>query len=157
VLAIINIPPSIKIFKEKPNMMRTHRIFISHAWQYGDAYDRLVVLLNKARYFSYINYSAPEDRPLDLPSTVTKAKIEKALDNKIKPVHIVLVISGMYYNHRDWIQYEVDTAAEYGKPIIAVEPWGSERFPSQLEPYVLERVKWNTDSIVDAVRRHSLA
>ena len=41
-----------------------YRIFISHAWKYGDDYNRLVNLLDQARYFSYYNYSAPKEKPL---------------------------------------------------------------------------------------------
>ena len=40
--------------------LNDYRIFISHAWRYGDDYERLIKLLNEARYFSYYNYSAPK-------------------------------------------------------------------------------------------------
>lgn len=40
-----------------------YRIFISHAWKYGDDYIRLVNLLDAAPYFHYFNYSAPEQKP----------------------------------------------------------------------------------------------
>ena len=38
-----------------------YRLFISHAWKYGDDYDRLVRFLDNANYFSYRNYSAPRE------------------------------------------------------------------------------------------------
>lgn len=41
-----------------------YRLFISHAWKYGDDYDRLVRFLDNANYFSYRNYSAPREKPL---------------------------------------------------------------------------------------------
>ena len=44
-----------------PNLY-DYRIFISHAWKYGSAYDSLVTLLNNAPYFSYYNYSAPKEK-----------------------------------------------------------------------------------------------
>lgn len=49
-----------------PNL-KTYDLFISHAWKYGDDYDRLVALLDSALYFSYRNYSAPKDKPIAAP------------------------------------------------------------------------------------------
>lgn len=45
-----------------------YRIFISHAWKYGDEYSRIVSMLDNAPYFSYYNYSAPQEKPLQLSS-----------------------------------------------------------------------------------------
>lgn len=45
-----------------------YRIFISHAWRYGDEYNRLVSLLNSSPWFSYYNYSAPKEKPLHFPA-----------------------------------------------------------------------------------------
>ena len=50
-----------------PNLY-DYRIFISHAWKYGEEYMRLVQLLDQAPYFHYYNYSAPKERPLELTS-----------------------------------------------------------------------------------------
>ena len=41
-----------------------YRLFISHAWKYGENYIRLVNLLNEARNFSYYNYSAPSEKTI---------------------------------------------------------------------------------------------
>ena len=35
----------------------TYNLFISHSWTYGDAYDKLVSMLNRAPNFTYKNYS----------------------------------------------------------------------------------------------------
>lgn len=42
----------------------TYNLFISHSWTYGDAYDRLVDMLNAKPYFSYKNYSVPKYDPI---------------------------------------------------------------------------------------------
>jgi len=53
-----------------------YRIFISHAWKYGDEYSRIVSMLDNAPYFSYYNYSAPQEKPLQLSSAcATDAEI----------------------------------------------------------------------------------
>ena len=58
-----------------------YRIFISHAWKYGDEYSRIVSMLDNAPYFSYYNYSAPQEKPLQLSSAcATDAEILHEID-----------------------------------------------------------------------------
>lgn len=131
-----------------------YRLFISHAWKYGDSYTRLVNLLDDAKYFSYYNYSAPREKPLFPAGTpYTNADIANAITNKIRPSQVTLVISGMYAAYREWIQYEIDESVRMGKPIIAIRPWGNTLMPSCVTNIADEIVGWNTDSIVSAIRR----
>ncbi len=139
-----------------PNL-RTYSIFISHAWRYSDDYNRLVKLLNEAPLFRWRNYSDPKHDPVIDPDTdVGRRKIKEKLDDQIRPVHCVIVISGMYVAHSYWIQTEIDIANRYQKPIIGVRPWGQERIPQAVQDVADEMVGWNTDSIVSAVRKHAL-
>lgn len=140
-------------------IIRTFNIFISHAWKYGDSYDRLVALLDNASYFSYKNFSAPEDNPLtntDGTLVTNKSQITSAIENKIKLVHCVVVISGMYYNNKEWMEKEIEIAQKYDKPIIAVKPWGNTKMPTDVQDVADTTVGWNTDSIVDAIKTYSL-
>ncbi|MDY3661768.1 MAG: TIR domain-containing protein [Ruminococcus bovis] len=140
-------------------IIRTYNIFISHAWQYGDSYDRLVALLDNASCFSYKNFSAPEDNPLtntDGTPVTNKSQITSAIENKIKLVHCVVVISGMYYNNKEWMEKEIEIAQKYDKPIIAVKPWGNTKMPTEVQDVADTTVNWNTDSIVDAIKTYSL-
>lgn len=139
--------------------LKTYHLFISHAWAYEESYERLVNLLNQAPYFSYKNYSAPEDRPLhtlNYDPVRTKSQIMSAIDRKIAPVHCVLVLSGMYTNHSEWMQYELDTAVWMEKPIIGIRPFGNVRVPSAVSSVADIMVSWNTSSIVSAIRDLSL-
>lgn len=139
--------------------LKTYDLFISHAWKYGDDYDRLINLLDKANNFCYRNYSAPKDNPLkNLNGTdvVNKAQITSAIGRKIAPVNAVLVISGLYYNYREWMQKEIDIAIEKSKPIIAIKPWGNSKIPSAVSGVADDIVSWNTSSIVEAIRKYSL-
>lgn len=139
--------------------LRPYHIFISHAWKYGADYDRLVRLLDGAINFSYCNYSAPKDRPLqnlDSTSVGTVIEIEAAIDRKIRPASCVLVISGMYYNNRHWMQYELDVAKSMRKPIIAIKPYGNSIMPQEIQRYADRVVNWSTDSIVSAIRMYSI-
>ncbi len=140
-----------------PNLFKYH-IFISHAWKYGEEYEKLKKMLDDAPYFSYYNYSAPEDKPLhnlDTTDVSKKSEIESAIDRKITVCSCVLVISGMYYNHRKWMQYEVDTARRMKKPIIAIRPRGADVMPMEISSVATETVGWTTGSIVDAIRRNT--
>jgi hypothetical protein len=137
--------------------LKTYDLFISHAWKYGEDYDKIVEFLNKAPYFAYRNYSAPKDRPLISPlSLVTKKTLQDAIDRKIKPVNAVLILSGMYAAHREWMQFEIETAIKYKKPIIAIIPRGQQRIPKEVLSASITSVGWSTQSIIDAIRLHSI-
>lgn len=140
-------------------LLKTYDLFISHAWRYGDEYNRLTNMLDSATNFCYRNYSAPEYKPLvNLDSTDVQSKrdIEEAIKRKIKPVNAVLIISGMYYNYREWMQYELNVAKEYNKPIIAVKPYRSLFTPKEIIDNCNTLVGWNTNSIVQAIRDYSI-
>jgi hypothetical protein len=133
--------------------LRLYDLFISHAWTYNAEYYSLVNKLDEHPNFKWRNYSVPEHDPLAARSTRSLAE---ALDRQVRPVHCVLIISGMYVSHRDWIQQEIDMACNYGKPIVGILPWGSQRVPSAVARAAKEIVGWRIDSIVSAIRTHAL-
>ena len=104
--------------------LKTYRLFISHAWQYHSDYYRLVEMLKEANYFVWYNYSVPRHDPKDVNN---KKALAEALQNQMRPTNCVLIVSGMYAAYREWIQYEIDLAAHWGKPVIGIRPRGSER------------------------------
>lgn len=133
--------------------LSNYRIFISHAWKYGEEYDRLVALLDSTSNFSYYNYSAPKEKPLALSSShVSKAELKEAITAKIRNAQVVLVIGGMYTLYHEWMAYEVNEAMRMGKPIIAIMPWGGVYMPLELQSKATRQVGWNSASIVKAIR-----
>lgn len=135
--------------------LKTYDLFLSHMWRKTDnsEYYRLESLLQGANNFSWRNYSVPEHDPL---GTKTDQQLRDALDRQIRPVNCFLIISGMYVNHRKWIQEELEIAKSYKKPIVGIIPWGQERTPVEVQNAAKEMVGWNTASIVAAVRKCSL-
>ena len=131
--------------------LRTYRVFISHAWKYSDDYYRIVPLLNDAPNFSWQNYSVPEHDPLD-----DEEDLKEQLRKQIRPVQIVVILAGMYANHSDWIEFEMDFADSIDKPMIGVRPRGQQRVPKEVQDRTREMVGWNTTSIVKAIRKWSL-
>ncbi len=135
--------------------MSTYNIFISHAWKYSEHYNKIVQWLNEAQAdgkLTWKNYSVPQHDPLiDPNTTVGKTKLKEMLKNQISPASVVIVLSGMYVAHSDWISYEIDTAVSYGKYIIGVEPWGQERIPDKVKSNADIMVGWNKNSVINAV------
>ena len=130
--------------------LHNYRLFISHAWRYSDGYQRVVDFLKAANNFQHTDYSVPESKAF---GGMTKAQLQDQLRNQIRPVQTVIIIAGMYVSHSDWIQFEIDFAASLGKPILGIVPWGGERTPVAVTNAATEVVRWNTDSIVSAIRR----
>ena len=137
--------------------LRWYYLFVSHAWIYHEDYYRLESFLNVAPNFMYKNYSVPTHDPLINPGTrVGENKLYDLLVAQIRPVQCVLVIAGMYAAHRYWMDKEIAIAQMLGKPIIGVVPWGQQRIPLAVSQAANEMVRWNTDSIVSAIRQNAI-
>ncbi len=132
--------------------LRTYPIFISHSWDYNDEYYKLEEMLDDAPNFKWRNLSVPEHDSLD---TSTDEELEEELEDQIRPSCLIIVLAGMYVNHRKWIDKEIDIALDMDKPILGIKPWGKERIPKRLQEVAEEIVGWNTSSIVSAIRRNA--
>ena len=134
--------------------MNTYNLFISHSWSYGDQYDRLVKLLKNRTYFAFNNYSVPIDDPVHTDGT--DKELRDAIKHHMQPCQVIIILAGVYATYSKWINVEIDIAEEgfqNPKPILAIEPWGSERTSSVVKDSADEIVGWNTESVVAAIRR----
>jgi MTH538 TIR-like domain (DUF1863) len=131
-------------------LLRTYRVFISHAWDYSAEYFRVVQFLDEAPNFRWENLSVPEHDPL------ATHKLEYLLRNQMRPADVFIVIAGMYVNHSESIDFEMSFARRIGRPIIAVLPRGSMRVPVSIQRAAVEFVGWNGLSLVRAIRQHAL-
>lgn len=137
--------------------LKTYDLFISHAWNHNDDYYRLESMLNQALLFKWRDYSVPKHDPLIDPNThVGKTKLAELLRNQIRPVNCVVILGGMYAAYSYWIIKEIELAQSYNKPIIAVYPWGQSNMPVIVQQSARVCVNWQSSSIVDAIRRHSI-
>jgi hypothetical protein len=130
--------------------MRTYNIFISHSWSYSDAYDRLIDLLNKASYFDYKDYSVLKDDPIHNANNSTELK--RAIENRMKPTSVILILAGVYATYSKWINVEIEIAKKLKKSIIAIERFGAQKSSQEAKLAADKVVKWNTDSIVNAIK-----
>ena len=127
---------------------RIYNLFISHCWSYDDEYIRLVNLLNNAPDFYWKNYSVSFDNPL---AGGSRKKLAEEIDRQIRLASAVLVISGIYVSHRKWIQFEINLADEYNKPIVGIVPRGNLNIPAAIRRSAWDIVNWSTNSIVDSI------
>lgn len=128
----------------------TYNLFISHSWAYGDEYNKLINMLNAKPYFNYHDYSIPKNNPIHNASSTYELK--EAIRNQIQHASCVLILAGVYSTYSKWINIEIELAKSMNKKIIAIEPFGSERTSTIVKSAADEIVKWNTDSIVNAIK-----
>ncbi|NOQ25626.1 MAG: molecular chaperone Tir [Bacteroidales bacterium] len=134
-------------------MANSKNIFISHSWTYSDAYEKLEKLLDERGYFPYKNYSVPKDDPIH--NAPFAYQLYNAIKAKIAPSSCILIIAGVYSSYSNWIDKEIKIAkTEFylPKPIIAIEPWGSERTSKFVKDNADAVVKWQKDKIIEAIR-----
>ena len=137
--------------------MREYNIFISHSWTHTDAYEKLTSILRDAPYFNYNDYSVPKEKSLTIYNKLYyEIELKNKIKNKMKYCNVALILAGVYSSYSDSINMEIEIANELGKPIIAIEPWGSERTSLIVKKNAKSIVKWNSSSIIDEIKRLSL-
>lgn len=129
--------------------LKNRMLFISHAWQYDNAYLTLVNWFNEEPFFQWSNCSIPSTDAL--PDKTTKG-LAAGITRQINPAQGVIIIAGMYAAHSGWIDYEIGEALRLKKPIIGVRPWGQERLPVKVQEAATTLVNWNRQSVIGAVR-----
>ena len=128
--------------------------FISHSWAHSEHYDKLSEWLFEDRWnfngspLHIIDMSVPEGNPVHTDGTV--ADLREAIYARIFRSDVVIIPTGMYANYSKWIQREIDGAAYYHKPIVAVTPWGQQRESSYVAGAAHRSVGWNSNSVLNA-------
>ncbi len=130
-------------------MAKTYSVFISHSWSHVSDLNNLRNLLERRGYFNVDFEEVSPDKPIN---SNNPTYVKQRLREKISKSDIVLGIAGIYASHSDWMRWELDTAIEKGIPIVGVIPRGQERISTEVKSRAKEVVKWNTESIVEAIR-----
>ena len=131
--------------------LKSRNLVISHSWTYGDAYDRLVEMLNEAPNFVYRDYSVPKNDPVH--NAPNEDKLYEAIKAQMRFCDVILIMAGKYSTYSKWIQKEIRIAkGDFAKPIVAICPWGTEQISSVVRDAADRIVRWNTSSIVAAIR-----
>ena len=133
-------------------MAKTYSIFISHSWQNSDALESLRRLLNDRGYFNVEFEEVSKDEPIN---SINASYIKTRLAEKIRNSDVVLGLAGMYASHSDWMEWELDKALDLNIPIVGVVPRGQERISTTVSSRSKVDVRWNTESIVAAIREYA--
>ena len=128
------------------------RVFVSHTFEEHGDYFRVFEYLESASNFFYVNVSSPDS----LPGGGGKEAVKEELLKQIKLSEVVVILAGMYREHREWIEFQINAAQATSKPIVALEPFGGvEDVPEEVVSHADETVGWNERNIVDAIRRQA--
>jgi len=133
-------------------MAKTYHIFISHSWQNSEALEGLRRLLNDRGYFNVEFEEVSKDESIN---STNAYYIKRRLAEKIGNSNIVIGLAGMYASYSDWMEWELDKAIELDIPIIGVIPRGQERISTTVSSRSVVDVRWNTESIVEAIRTYA--
>ena len=134
---------------------RQIHVFISHAWSYSDHYNTLASWIFNARWsvgqasLDFRDYSVPKNDPVH--NARNDAQLRAALYDKISRSHVIVIPTGVYASYSKWIQKEIDGSASYGKPILAVNPWGAQRTSTVVSGAATRTVGWNKQSVINAI------
>lgn len=137
--------------------MSTHQIhvFISHSWTYSDHYDTLSEWVFNQSWrvgqasLAFRDFSVPKSDPIH--NAPNSEALKAAIFARISRSHVVIIPSGMYANHSNWIQKEISGAKQYGKPILGVEPWGQQRSSQLVAENADKMVGWNREPMINAI------
>jgi hypothetical protein len=130
-------------------------VFISHSWAYSDHYDALAQWIFgeqwnvNGRPIHFIDSSVPKDNPIH--NAPNEQILRAAIYERIAVANVVVIPTGMYANYSRWIEKEIAGAQQFGKPILAVNPWGQERKSSIVGSAATRNVGWNKDPVVQGV------
>jgi hypothetical protein len=116
-----------------------YKIFISHIGGDEEEYSTFIQKLSSAHDFEYENCGILEDMS------------DKGLEGQIKPVGVVIILSGLYNKYKSIIKKQLDISRDLDKSVIVIRPYGMEDVPSELEEIAGDIVGWNTACIVDSI------
>jgi hypothetical protein len=128
------------------------RVFVTHVFTEHPDYMRVFEYLESVSNFFYVNCSRIED----LPEAGGKEAIKEKLLEQIRQAEVVVVISSMYSENRDWITFQMDADQAAELPLVALEPFGtSGQVPAEVAGRASEVVGWNDRMMVDALKRQA--
>jgi hypothetical protein len=130
-------------------MDKKYRLFISHSWAYTNAYEKIIQLIT-AQGLGFYDHSVPKDDPIH--TNGTDKQLAEAILAKMQGTSCILILAGVYSSYSKWINKEIILAQQLNKPIIAIEPWASERTSKVVKDNATVIVSWQGSSIVKAIK-----
>jgi len=127
-------------------------VFTSHSFEESVDYLRVFEFLESVDRFYYINVSKPEN----IPETGGLQAIKDELIEQIKTSEVVLILSSVYEQRPDIVDFIMDVADVNMKNMIVIRPFGSvAETPAELVERCKEHLEWNNREMADALRRQA--
>jgi hypothetical protein len=125
------------------------RVYVTHAWDESDDYQRIFEYLESARNFYYKNTSAPDRAP---PGGTEAAREE--LRRQMNAAEVVVAPGSLGETHLDLLTFQLNYAKASKKPILGVKFFGVQK---PVAGIIGERcddlVDWDERGLADAIRR----
>ena len=109
-------------------------------------------MLNERSYFNATYEESTKDKPIN---STNESYVKTRLTQKVGASNVILALAGVYASHSSWMQWELDKAIELDIPIIGVIPRGQVKISTIVTSRSIIDVRWNTKSIVSAIRSHA--
>ncbi|MGZ4857775.1 MAG: TIR domain-containing protein [Methanobacteriaceae archaeon] len=119
--------------------LHIHKLFISHNGKGNEEYLNFFQRLMEAPDFEWKDYGVPGENE------------SEQLEEQIKPVQLVIILSGLYKRHQKLIKKQVEITRKMNKPLLLIRPYGMEEVPTQLEPLANDIIGWNRVCIVETI------
>ena len=127
------------------------RLFVCHLWQKDEDYLRVFEYLESAANFFYTNTSTPENRPKG-----DREAGREDLRKQISAAEVVILPSSLYRRNIDWVEFQVNCAKAFDKPLVLLEPFGGQdTLAPAVQDLADEVVPWDQRQLVDAVKRQA--
>jgi hypothetical protein len=133
---------------------RTYDLFLTHAWRSHDDWKRMVDTLNAYGLRKWRNFSLPWYDPALDPRTPDGGQVvRRQLETQIIRCHAFLLLSGVYEQAgcRKWVDFEVEVARRYHKPIVGVPVWGHTEPPPDVQRLSDAVVGWDGATIIATI------
>lgn len=127
------------------------RVFVTHAWENEDDYQRVFEYLESSRNFFYRNCSTPEKRPVG-----DKEALREDLRRQIAAAEVVIALPSLYSKHQDLLMFQLLYAQASDKPVVLLKYFGSQlAVPKPLAQMADDTVDWDERALVDSLRREA--
>jgi hypothetical protein len=128
------------------------RVFVTHCFEEGDDYLRVLEYLESARNFYYKNCSLPEGKP----TLASPEALREELRKQMAPCEVIVALAGLYQSQPDLLIFELNCAKANDKPVLLLPLFGGDPPKIKaLDGLVDETVAWDERALVDAVKRQA--
>jgi len=136
--------------------VQTRDIFIAHGWEYNEYIQKLIDALDRAGefddQFAYINYGEFDK---NIPKENNAENLEEIIKGQIDNSAVVLVLTDLYREYKDWIDRELELAKEMNKPVILIRSYENRVSPSHLEEAADEVIVFDPEEILKEVKNYA--